>query len=416
MADRLRPEDTLSPQFLLHKNSERRRPSFKDRFHRFIYGTPNFALLAGDAGMELAQKVGAILNKDIPANPPAFANGELRVIVSDVVEQKDVYVIQSMNAHPNRSLRQLKLLDIGAKGRAANRIYSIFTQFPYARQDRIDQPGAPRAAQQVAQEIFAASSHNPLKPRRRHETQLKAEGALLVVDIHSEQPLQTITTDSRGRYQWANLDSAFVLAPKVQEVITKNNLDVVVAFPDKGAAGRYKNYLDLFGKGQEAVVVKKERPVDKANVVKISDAQEDTTDKVQGRDIILFDDMIDTGGTILQAAQLFKSQGAKSVRVVATHGIFSNDGLKKMSDKAIDAIIVTDSINPTQAVLEHPKIEIVSLAPLLAEVIKRIENRESIDSLVKKMSPGFEKSYMKIGPVQKYRRRLARQKTNQPVE
>lgn len=353
--------------------------------------------------MDIAQQVGTILDKQVPPNPPSFANNELRVVVPEVVETRDVYIIQAMNTHPNRTLRQLKLLGIGAKGRDANRIYSIFTQFPYARQDRIDQPGAPRAAQQVAQEIFDATSHNPLK--RHHESKLRAPGALMVVDVHSETPLQAVTENSRGRYQWANLDSAFVLAPRVQELISSQQLDVAVAFPDKGAAKRYHNYVDMFGNGQEPAVIKKERPVDQNNVVTIADSQEDLSGKVAGKDVMLFDDMIDTGGSILQAARLLKEQGARSVRVIATHGIFSNDALGKMSDPAIDQVIVTDTIQPTEKVLQHEKIDVVAIAPLLAEVIKRIEQREPIADLVKQMSPGFEKSYRRLSRIHKHRRR-----------
>ncbi len=378
-----------------------------ERVKRALYGTPNFTILAGDAGMELAQQVGEQLNKQVPPNPTAFANNELRVVVPKIVETRDVYIIQAMNTHPNRTLRQLKLLGIGAKGRDANRIYNMFTHLPYARQDRIDQPGAPRAAQQVVQEIFDATSHNPLK--RRHESKLRAPGALLVVDVHSEGPLQEVTKNSRGRYKWANVDSAFVLAPRVQELIASHQLDPVVAFPDKGAAHRYHNYVELFGNGQEPAVIKKERPVDQNNVVTIADSQEDLSGKVSGKDVLMFDDMIDTGGSILQAARLLKEQGARSVRVIATHGIFSNDALTKMSDPTIDQVIVTNTIQPTQEVLQHPKIDVVSIAPLLAEVIKRIENKESIADLVKQMSPGFEKSYRRLSKVNTYRRQTQRQ-------
>lgn len=395
--------------YIIERNH--RKPTLSKLKERFFYGTPHFSLLAGDAGMQLAQKVGGILGKEIHPNQPAFANGELRVVVHDAVEERDVYVIQSMNIHPNRSLRELKLLDAGAKMGKANRIYNIFTHLPYARQDRVDQPGAPNAAQQVVEEIFRASSHNPLKRRGRHASKLHAEGSLMVVDVHSEQPLQTVSKDSRGRYQWANLDSAYVLAPRVQELISQNQLDVVVAFPDKGAGKRYANYAEAFGDGKEPVVIKKERPVEQANVVRISDTQEDISERVREKDIFLFDDMIDTGGSILQAAKLLKQQGARSVRVVATHGVFSNDALTKMKDDAIDQVIITDSIQPTDRVLEHPKIEVVSIAPLLAEVIRRIEAREPIGDLVKSMSPGFEKSYRALKrKVNYFRRNRAKEK------
>lgn len=393
------------------------RPRIFRRIKQHIYGSPNFAILAGDAGMDLAKQVGNKFGKEVPPNLPPFANHELRVAVPDIVERKDVYIIQTVDQHPNRSLRQLKLLGIGAKGRDANRVYYMYTGIPYTRQDRIDQPGAPRAAQNVDLEIFYSASHNPHK-FLRHESRLTAPASLLVVDVHSEKPLETITKDSRGlfayrrgRYQWANLDSAYVLAPRVKELMQAEALDVAVAFPDKGAAKRYHNYQGLFGNGQEAAVIKKERPVDQNNVVTIASDQEDLSPKVQGKDVFMFDDMIDTGGTLLQAAKLLKSQGARSVRIVATHGIFSNDALTKMSDPSIDGVIITDTFVPRPETLEHPKIHIVPIAPLLVEAIRRIEAREPMDGIVKSMSMGFEQSYQRLSKINKYRRRSRKQES-----
>lgn len=399
-----RPEERVSifQEISLLPKKQTFRSQLKERF---FYGTSHYALLAGDAGKELARKVGDILGKEVPPNPPAFANGESKVVVPGTVETRDVYVIQSMIHDPDTSLRQLKLLDAGAKMRDANRIFNIFTHLPYARQDRVDQPGAPNAAQQVVNEIFIASSHNPLKRRWQHQSKLRAEGSLMVVDVHSEKPLEIVSRDSRGRYQWANLDSAYVLAPQVQKIISQGHLDTVVAFPDKGAEKRYTNYAHIFGDGQVPVVIKKERPVNQNNIVTIASSQEDVSERVKEKDIFLFDDMIDTGGSILQAAKLLKKQGARSVRVVATHGVFSNDALTKMADPAIDQVIITDSIQPSPEIVAHPKIEVVSIAPLLAEVIKRIEAREPINDLVKSLSPQFEKSYRALKRRANYFRR-----------
>lgn len=413
--------DRIKPPGRQHSHREPfanpHRPRLFHRIKQQIYGSPHFTILAGDAGMDLAKQVGSAFGKDIPANLPPFANHELRVAVPGVVERKDVYIIQTVDQHPNRSLRQLKLLGIGAKGRDANRVYYMYTGIPYTRQDRIDQPGAPRAAQNVDLEIFYSASHNPHK-FLRHESKLTAPASLLVVDVHSEKPLETITKDSRGlfayrrgRYQWANLDSAYVLAPRVKELIQAEGLDVAVAFPDKGAAKRYHNYQELFGNGQEAAVIKKERPVDQNNVVAIARDQEDLSPKVKGKDVLMFDDMIDTGGTLLQAAKLLKAQGAKSVRIVATHGIFSNDALTKMSDPSIDGVIITDTFVPRPETVQHPKIAIVPIAPLLIEAIRRIETREPMDGIVKSMSTGFEHSYRRLTKINTYRRRSRKQKS-----
>lgn len=402
MADRLRPPgiQTLSPE-----------PSSKPTTlltrlkQKYIYGTPHFAIIAGDAGMYLARKVGKALGKEIPNNLPSFANNELKVVVPlGVAATKDVYVIQSSNGQPDSALTQLRLLEEAAKGACANRIYAVVTHLPYSRQDRREQPGATEAARLFAREIARAGSHDPQKKFPwQHESKLRAPASLLFLDIHSRKPLDPIAANNH--VPWVNLDPAFVIAPKVQEMIDKNHLDVVVAFPDTSAEEKYQPYVQQFGNGRQPAIIHKVRPVDKNNVVGISNTQEDTTDLVADRDVIMFDDMIDTGGSILQAAKRFREQGAKSVRVVATHGVFSKDALTKLMDPAIDHIVVTNSIQPTGAVLTHPKIQVVSVDPLIVETIKRIENRKPLAELAKSMSPGFERSYLKYRKRVNYYRR-----------
>lgn len=370
-----------------------------------VYGSPHFAIVAGDAGMPLAQKVGEALSMAVPENPPSFANNELKVVVPNDLATKDVYIIQSSNNQPDSALTQLRLLEEAAKGAMANRIYPIVTHLPYGRQDRRDQPGSTEAARLFAREIVRAGSHDPQKRFWQHESRLRAPAPLILVDIHSSKPLDALTI--KNNVQWVNIDPAFVVAPKVREIIAQNALNVAVAFPDVSAEEKYRMYVDMFGNGTQPAVINKVRPVDRNNVVGISEKQQDTTELVAGKDVVMFDDMIDTGGSILQAAKRFKQQGARSVRVVATHGIFSKDALTKLMDPSIDEVIVTNSIQPTEAVLAHPKIQVISIDPLLVEVIKRIENRQPLGDLAKSMSPGFEHAYMKLSRrVNYYRRKV----------
>lgn len=205
------------------------------------------------------------------------------------------------------------------------------------------------------------------------------------------------------------------MAPRVAELIQEQHLNVVVAFPDKGALKRYGNYLRLFGNGQQPVITKKERSASEANSIQIASDQKDTSEQVRGRDVILFDDMIDTGDTLRATTQRLKKEGAKSVTVVATHGFFSrkpdkpeSSGIAIVDDPSIDRIIITDTVPPSEEVLAHKKIEVVPIAPLIAEVIDRMERRESIVDLVKDMSTEFERSYMRLTKINKYRRRAAK--------
>lgn len=379
---------------------------------RFIYGSPNFSIIAGNAGMYIAHKVGDALGKTIPDNFPSFANHELKVVVpKEVARQKDVYIIQSVNGQPDSDLTQLRLLEEAAKGAGANRIYPIITHLAYSRQDRRDQDGATEAARLFAREIGRAGSHDPQKRRWQHESKLRAPAPLILLDIHSRNPLDALTKNNH--IQWVNLDPAFVMAPKVQEMIDQNNLNVAIAFPDASAEKKYRAYVAMFGNGKEPAIINKVHSVDQNNVVSISKTQQDTTHIVAGKDVVMFDDMIDTGGSVLQAARKFKDEGAKSVRVVATHGLFSKDPKKEVSgldivdDPAIDFVMITNSIQPSEEILHHPKIHVVSVDPLIVETIKRIENRQPLGELAKSMSPGFEHTYMKLSRRVNYFRRHA---------
>lgn len=371
-----------------------------ERFRqRFIYGNSNFALLSGNAAMPVALEVGRLLNLNdgyIPQNPDSYSNHEMNVYVppSHVVA-RDVYTIQTTDGNHEANLTRLKLLMEAAKGAGANRNTAIVLHLPYSRQDRRAKPGQAEAARLNEQEIFRAGSHNPDKKWWwQHETKVKAKTNLIVVDIHSIKPLETITSDSK--YQWVNLDPAVVLQPKVEELIKQNNFNVAIAFPDESAAERYESYAVKFGGGKEnAAIIRKKRSTEVNNQVSIREDQEPLNDKVENKDVFMIDDIADTLRTAAQAAERLKKEGARTVWLVATHGVFSGVAEKMMDNPAIEGIIVTDTI---QQRIEHPKVQVVSIAPLIAETIKRIENREPLAELAKNQSDGdgFERSYRKI--------------------
>ncbi|HYK08942.1 MAG TPA: ribose-phosphate diphosphokinase [Candidatus Eisenbacteria bacterium] len=405
MADRIRPPrhskaDSFSVPFL-QKNKEPR--LIKSLKTRFIYGTPHFAILANDPAMTAAREVGEILHKSIPDNLGTFGNAEHKVIVpQDKVQTRDVYVFQTTDDNPDSNLRQAKLLAIGAKGAGANRIYNFCLNLAYGRQDRVIIPGEPDSARNVSQEILDAGSHNYRK--KRHESALKADASLLVVDVHSETPLRVINRDSH--YEWINLSSDSVVIPAIQQLIETHGLDPVMAFPDETAKKRYGYYAEIFSKGIESsVTVKKLRPPEKKNEVELAPEQEDFAEKVAGMDVIIRDDIFDTGRTAIQACKAFIEAGARSVRVVATHGVLSGNAAENIQSPYLTELIITDTIPLRNEFVGNPKITVVKIAPLLAETMRRIEAREPLGELAKGMSPGFEKSYMKWRKINKYRRR-----------
>lgn len=393
-------------------STDSQQPSrIKQAIHTLRFGIPQFAFLSGDVAMPMAQKVASHFGQTVPKNPPPFANNELRVKVDLThVAKKDIYLLQTTNRHPDECISQLELLMVGAKGAGANRDTGIILHMPYMRQDnKRHEPGEPEAARQKEQNLFRAGSHNPDKKFWQHKTKLKAKANLLFVDVHSIDPLKEITHNSG--YQWANLDPAYVLMPAVRELIQEKNLDVAIVFPDHTAEERYSPYAEVFGGGiKNAAIIDKERILEENNIVKISQQQKPLKPFVDGKDVIIIDDIADTMRTVLQTAKRARDEGARSVWVVATHGIFSVDKEKgidayaNVNDPAIDGIIVTNTIKQKN----HPKITVVDIDPLIREAIRRIENRQPLGELAKNQSKGFDKSYRRLRANGK-RRKAARQ-------
>jgi ribose-phosphate pyrophosphokinase len=191
---------------------------------------------------------------------------------------------------------------------------------------------------------------------------------ILTIDIHSEQQ-QGFT-----HIPWDNLYGSYSLIPTLKKLKLRN---LVVASPDKGGMLRATGYARLLG-AQEVALVYKERDVSVNNKSEASAMIGD----VKGKDVLLVDDMLDTGGTIVHAANFLKEKGATSVRVAITHGLFSADAIKRITSSAINEVIITDTIEQREESLQNKKIKVVSIAPLLAEAIRRITSGESISSLV----------------------------------
>jgi ribose-phosphate pyrophosphokinase len=237
-----------------------------------------------------------------------------------------------------------------ARRSSASEISAIIPYFAYSRQDRKEMPRVPISSSVVARLLTKSGVSR-----------------ILTVDIHSEQQ-QGFT-----HLPWDNLYGSYSL---LQAIKSENLSDIVVASPDKGGLLRATGYAKLLGAAGVALVYK-ERDVALNNTSKAMGMIGD----VKNKNVMLVDDMLDTGGTIAHAANYIKEQGAKSIRVVVTHGLFSGDALKNITNSAIDEVIVTNTIAQRDDVKKNKKIKIVSVAPLLAEAILRIKSGESLSSL-----------------------------------
>jgi ribose-phosphate pyrophosphokinase len=311
----------------------------------------DFILLSGRGNPALAHAIGEILGKEVYEPISVFSNGEIRVRIQPNLRRRYVFIIQPTASPVNDNIMELIFMVDAAKRASAKEVIAVIPHFGYSRQDRKEMSRVPISAAVVASMIEKAGVDH-----------------VLTVDIHSEQ--------SAGFMQkpWDNVYASHSILPVIKE---RNLKELVVASPDKGGMLRATGYAKLLNADGLAIVYK-ERDVMLNNKSETVDMIGD----VAGRDVLLVDDMIDTGGTIVNAANFLKKKGAKSIRVACTHGLFSGDALEKISKSEIEEVIITDTVLLSKEVMENSKITMVSVAPLLAESIRRIRTGESISDLI----------------------------------
>jgi ribose-phosphate pyrophosphokinase len=308
----------------------------------------DFVLLTGTSNLPLAEKVGQLLGKKVHKPVTQFADGERRVQIPVNIRRGSVVIIQpTCPPDIDGAIMELLLMIDAAKRASAQEIIVMIPYFGYARQDRKDRPRVPVSASLIANLLQVAGADK-----------------ICTLDIHSDQ--------SQGfvRIPWDNLFGSFTMVPRLEKEKFTN---LVVASPDKGGvpiATAYARRLNAEG----VAIVYKERDV---HAVNQSEAL-DLIGNVSGKTVLLVDDMIDTARTLVNAANLLKEKGAKSIWAAATHGVLSADAIERINSSNIEKVIITDSIPQPEAVMNNPKFEIISVADLIAAAIQRIESGESI--------------------------------------
>lgn len=319
-----------------------------------------YVLLTGTSNIKLAQDIAKILGKNADETVTTFADGEKRIIIPENLRKRDVFIIQPTCPPVNDSLMELFLIIDAAKRSSAREVSAIIPYFGYARQDRKDRPRVPISASLIARLIEFAGADR-----------------ILTLDIHSEQEPGFV------EIPWDNLYGSYSLLSELKKHLNPSNL--VVVSPDKGGVPKASFYAELLDAEGFAIVFK-ERDVNKLNETKALDLM----GEVEGKDVLVVDDMIDTAGTICEAANLLKSKGAKTISVVATHGLFSGPALKRINESAIDKIFITDTVPLKEELKKNPKVIVVSIASLLAEAIKCIYTGESMSE---KLIPKAHRTY-----------------------
>ena len=274
-----------------------------------------------------------------------FSDGEFTVSFEENLRGNDVYIVQS-TFPPAVNLLELLLMVDAAKRASARQITAVIPYFGFARQDRKDKPRVPITAKLIANLLTAAGVHR-----------------LITIDLHADQIQGFFDVPVDHLY------ASSIFLPYIKKLDLPN---LIFASPDTGGTRRAASYAKALDTG--FVICYKQRS--KANKV---DSMALIGD-VNGKDVLLFDDIIDTGGTITKAARLMMDKGAASVRGFCTHPILSGNAFEGIINSAFTELIVTDTIPLRE---ENPKIKVLSTATLLADVIKRAHNYESISSLFK---------------------------------
>ena len=314
---------------------------------------PDIKLFAGNATPELAEIVSKRLDLNLGnATVGRFSDGEISVQVNDNVRGSDVFIIQSTCAPCNDNLMELIVMVDALRRASAGRITAVIPYFGYARQDRrVRSARVPITAKVVADFLSSVGVDR-----------------VLTVDLHAEQ--------IQGFFD-VPVDNVFgspILVDDMRKKGFNNADDVVVVSPDIGGVVRARAIAKLLD-DKDLAIIDKRRP--QANVAQIMHIIGD----IDGRDCIMVDDMIDTGGTLCKAAEALKQHGAKRVFAYATHPVFSGNAVENLKNSVIDEVIVTDSIPLDPEIAALPNVRQLTLGNMLAEAIRRLSNEESISAM-----------------------------------
>jgi len=295
--------------------------------------------LAKDICRELGKKPGEL-------TVDRFSEGEIRVKIGDNVRGKDVFLVQPTCPPVNENMMELLIMLDAFKRASAGRITAVIPYYGYARQDRKDQPRVPISAKLIANLLTVAGADR-----------------ILTMDLHAGQ--------IQGFFD-IPLDHLFAVNVFVEYLEKLKLKDFVIVSPDVGGIKTARAYAKRLGAGL-AIVDKRRISPEKAEVMNI-------LGDVEGRDAVLVDDLIATGGSLLEAAQALKKNGVKKIHAAVVHGVLSGSAVKDIEKSLIEELIITDTI-PLPDEKKRPKIRVLSVAPLLAEAIKRIHQEESISCL-----------------------------------
>ena len=305
-------------------------------------------LFTGNSNRTLVEEIAGVLNMPVgDATVSNFSDGEILVQINENVRGSDVFVVQSTCTPVNRNLMELLIMIDALKRASAGRITAVIPYYGYARQDRKAAPRVPISARLVADLLSAVGIHR-----------------VLTIDLHAGQ--------IQGFFN-IPVDHLYA-APVLAQYVKKNySNDVVVVSPDAGGVERAR----AFAKRIDASLAIIDKRRERANVSEVMNVIGD----VKGKDAILFDDMIDTAGTITHASLAIKENGAKRVVATCAHAVLSGPALDRINESALEEVIVTNTIPMDKNTEKCKKLTVLSVAELLGDAMQRIHEETSVSSL-----------------------------------
>ncbi|RII26426.1 MAG: phosphoribosylpyrophosphate synthetase [Geobacter sp.] len=306
-------------------------------------------VFSGNSNPGLAENICTHLQVPLgQAKVKNFSDGEIMVEIGENVRGRDIYVVQSTCAPSNNNLMELLIMIDALKRASAATITAVIPYYGYARQDRKVAPRTPITSKLVADLITTAGADR-----------------VVTVDLHAGQiqGFFNIPVD--------NLYAAPVILEKLRERFPNNN--IVMVSPDAGGTERARAFAKRLGCALAIIDKRRTGP----NVAEVMHLIGDVKDKTA----IILDDMIDTAGTLTQAAKALKAHGAKTIYACATHGVLSGPAIDRINDSDIEKVLITDTVPLGEKAERTSKIDVLGVAELLAEAIRRIHEDESVSSL-----------------------------------
>ena len=305
-------------------------------------------VFSGNSNPAFAKEVSECLGIEVGRGRVSrFSDGEIRVEIDESVRGADVYVVQSTSTPVNDNLMEMLIMFDALKRASAGSISAVIPYFGYARQDRKAAPRAPISARLVTDLLATAGANR-----------------IISMELHAGQ----IQGFFNGPVD--HLYASPIVTPYIRSLGLNNP---IVVSPDAGGVERARTYAKHLNASLAIVDKRRSAP----NVAEVMNVIGD----VEGGDIVLIDDMIDTAGTICQAAKVLKERGARTVLAVTTHPVLSGPAIRRLSESVIDQVIVTNTIPLNEEARSCDKIKVLSVAPLFAEAIRRIHDLNSVSSL-----------------------------------